>query len=539
MNKGDASAGPAERVIVGIDLGTTFSAIAIVNPHGQPQIIADSLGNRTTPSVIFFDTEGPPLVGHNAKAMAPSEPGRVVQFMKRSMGDDNFLFMVDGEDDGWTAPELSAMVLRRLKKNAEEFLGKPVTDAVITVPAYFRDDQRAATIEAGQIAGLNVLEIINEPTAAALAYGFDNIGERRRVMVYDLGGGTFDVTILEIEAGNLRVIATDGNAELGGKDFDDRILQLMLETFEKEHSVDLSDRLEVLGDWRDRAEKAKIRLSELRSYRERISHSGLTCTIDLNRERFVELTADLVGMTEDLVSYTIERAGFSWSDIDDVLLIGGSTRMPMIGDLVERLSGKKPGRSINPDDAVALGAALKGWLHSANLPPLPVDLVLPPSNLAPGLPGRREMGALPPPPVVRFEDVTAHSLGIVTVNVAGQMVNAIVLPKNSPVPSSCERSFTTSEDDMTSVSIRVTQGEDTDLDFCRVVGEFALGPILPRPRGQSKIRVILSYDSNGNIKVSAIDEATGQAIVQELSSQDVKRPAEVVNQRRERLSKQG
>jgi molecular chaperone DnaK len=515
---------PIERVIVGIDLGTTFSAIAIVNEHGQPQIIADSQGNRTIPSVIFFDPGGPPLVGHNAKAMAASEPERVVQFVKREMGNPDYLFTVDAEDEGWSAPELSALILRRLKKNAEEFLGKTVTDAIITVPAYFRDDQRSATIEAGQIAGLNVLEIINEPTAAALAYGYNNMETRRRILVYDLGGGTFDVTILEIDKGLLRVIATDGNAELGGKDFDDRILQSMFESFEAEHGIDLSDRLEVVGDWRDKAEKMKVRLSELKSVRERLSFEGKTTTLELSRDRFMEMTSDLVSLTEDLVNFTVDKADMTWSEVGDVLLVGGSTRMPMISELIERISGKKPIRSINPDDAVALGAALKGWLATSTLESLPGDAPVRQDNT----------GALPPPPIT-IQDVTAHSLGIVTINHTGQLGNSIILPKNTTIPASREKLYTTSSDAMTAVSIRVSQGEDQDLDFCRVVGEFVLGPIPPRPKGESRIRVILSYDKNSNVKVSAIDEASGKSIVKEISAHDIKSSPAVLETRRNRV----
>jgi molecular chaperone DnaK len=516
----------AERVIVGIDLGTTYSAIAMVDAFGKPEVIPNAAGERTTPSVIYFEPDSAPLIGRAAKDMRAGDPQRVVEFIKREMGNPNYVFLPDPEaddEDVYSPEELSALILQKLKKDAEQVLGKTVTDAVITVPAYFRDAQRQATLYAGQIAGLNVLEIINEPTAAALAFGFNRRDRRERILVYDLGGGTFDVTLLEIAEGDFKVVASDGDSNLGGKDFDDRLIQHFYQEFQAKHGIDLSDDMDLVGELRERAERAKIKLSDLRTVRERITSRGKTLDLELTRQKFDELTEDLVGQTEDLVSYTLSEAKCAWSDIDHVVLVGGSTRIPMVATMLERLSGKAPSRAINPDEAVALGAALRGWLLSADLPPVE------------GADASATV-SLPPPPKVKVRDAAPHSLGVVTINREGREQNTAMVRKNTEIPCSVSREFPTAEDRQTHVLVKVTQGEDVDLDYCVVVGEFMLGPLPERPRGQTLIQVTFSYDKNGSVKVTATDKASGKAIVSEITGNAMKVSGVELSKRRQRIS---
>ena len=494
-----------ERVIVGIDLGTAYSALAMVDAFGKPEVLPNAAGERTTPSVIYFEPDAPPLVGRAAKDMRASDPSRVVEFIKREMGNPNFIFLPDpggDEEDTYLPHELSALILQKLKKDAEQILGKRITDAVITVPAYFRDAQRSATLMAGKLAGLNVIEIINEPTAAALAYGFNRRESRERILVYDLGGGTFDVTLLEISPDDFRVLASDGDSSLGGKDFDDRLINHFYKVFEAKHGMDLSDDLDMIGELRDRAERTKVKLSSLNTVRERITYRGKSVDVEIPRATFEDLTADLLGRTEDLVQYTLSQAGLTWSDLDHVLLVGGSTRMPMVPALLERISGKSPARTINPDEAVAMGAALRGWLLSSEI-------------------SEDVQVSLPPPPSIRVRDAAPHSLGVVTIDRNGRDRNTILLPKNCEIPASFSRAFSTAADNQTHVAIKVTQGEDEDLDYCSIVGEFLLGPIPPLPRGASQIRVAISYDKNGAVKISASDENSGKAVVTEIAGSEL------------------
>jgi molecular chaperone DnaK len=532
-----------ERVVVGIDLGTTFTAIARVNAYGKPEIIPNLMGDRTTPSVIYFEPGVAPLIGRSAKEMRAQDPQRVVEFIKREMGNAHYIFLPDphgSAEDSYTAEELSALILQKLKLDAEQAIGQIITDAVITVPAYFRDSQRQATLYAGQMAGLNVLEIINEPTAAALAYGFNRRGRKERILVYDLGGGTFDVTLLEIDHDEFRVVASDGNSNLGGKDFDDRLINFMRNEFKLQTGVELSDDdVELTGELRDRAERAKVRLSELRSVTERISWHGKSAEIELSRERFEKLVEDLVAQTEDLVTFVLLEAKCTWPQVDEVILVGGSTRMPFIGEMLERLMGKPPSRAINPDEAVALGAALRGWFitsPAADVVRTGAAATSDPASASAGAAQATQGPRLPAPPPIVVKDAAPHSLGVITLDASGRAYNTVVLRKNTEIPCSVSRDFPTAQDDQTYVLVNVTQGEDVDLDYCIVVGDFMLGPIPARPRGETRIEVIFSYDKNGSVSVRARDKATGQAVVSEIASHALKGAPEELARQQARIS---
>lgn len=464
--------------IIGIDLGTTNSAVAVME-GGDAIIIPNIEGNRTTPSVVAFTKDGERLVGETAKRQAITNPERTIQSIKRHMGSD---FSVDIDGKKYSPQEISAMILQKLKSDAESYLGEKVTDAVITVPAYFTDAQRQATKDAGKIAGLNVKRIVNEPTAAALAYGEDKDKESQTVMVYDLGGGTFDVSILELSEGVFEVHATRGNNKLGGDDFDNKLIDYIADEFQKENGVDL--RVDKMSHQRlkEAAEKAKKELSSTMSTNINLpfitaSAAGpLHLNMDITRAKFDELTKDLVKKTEQPVLDALRDAGLDASKIDKVLLVGGSTRIPAVQESVKRLIGKEPQRDINPDECVALGAAIQGGVLSGDVK----DLLL--------------------------LDVTPLSLGIETM---GEVTTRLI-ERNTTIPTKKSQIFTTAADNQTSVEIHVLQGERQMARDNTSLGRFILDGITPARRGIPQIEVTFDIDANGIVNVSAKDLGTGK-----------------------------
>ena len=464
--------------IIGIDLGTTNSAVAVME-GGESVIIPNIEGNRTTPSVVAFTKDGERLVGETAKRQAITNPDRTISSIKRHMGSD---FNVKIDDKTYSPQDISAMILQKLKADAESYLGEKITEAVITVPAYFTDAQRQATKDAGRIAGLDVKRIVNEPTAAALAYGEDKDTEAQTVMVYDLGGGTFDVSILELSDGVFEVHATRGNNKLGGDDFDNRLIDYIAEEFKKENGIDLKADKMSLQRLKEAAEKAKKELSSTMSTNINLpfitaSQAGpLHLNMDLTRAKFDELTADLVKMTEGPVKDALSDAGLSASDIDKVLLVGGSTRIPAVQECIKKLTGKQPQKDINPDECVALGAAIQGGVLSGDVK----DLLL--------------------------LDVTPLSLGIETMG----NITTRLIERNTTIPTKKSQVFTTAADNQTSVEIHVLQGERQMAKDNVTLGRFTLDGIAPARRGVPQIEVTFDIDANGIVNVSAKDLGTGK-----------------------------
>ncbi len=536
----------AKEIVLGIDLGTTFSAMSLVNDYGKPEIITNAEGFSTTPSVVHFYDDDACVVGEEAVKMVVIDPENVVRFIKRHMGEEDFTLEFFGR--AYTPQEISALILRKLKEDAEERFGVEVKDAVVTVPAYFHSAQRGATAEAGAIAGLNVLSIINEPTAAAIAYGLDRIGGSRKLLVLDLGGGTFDVTVMEIDGTRLSTLASDGNAELGGKDWDDRLLNHVAEQFFDKFQTDPRDDAAPYQELYERCLHAKISLSTKPRAVIPVNYRGNRMAVPVDRELFEDLTADLVQQCEDTANIVLEKAKLQWSDLDDVLLVGGSTRMPMVRNMLERLAGKPPADGVNPDECVALGAALAGvFRHRPNHPALrqkreaikrkaaahkPTPKPKPPERkprgaviglaygghaaqeaaeqlandaLSADLPGDDGPGVLPQ---VTIEDATTHPLGIIVLDKKRQERVVELIAEGTKLPYEFKGRFAYAYENMTAVRVEVTEGAGGYRDEVTVIGKVELTGLPPRPRG-TPIEVIYRYGVDQILKVEVVDVQSG------------------------------
>jgi len=507
-------------IILGIDLGTTFSAMSYVDRFGKPNIIPNGDGHSTTASVIHFYDRNACVVGEEAVKMVVVDPTNVVRFIKRSMGDTDFVLDFFGVS--YTPQELSAFILKKLKNDAEEALGKDVKHCVITVPAYFNSAQRGATAEAGKIAGFNVLSIINEPTAAAIALGLEHLGKSRRMLVFDLGGGTFDVTVMEIRGTTLRTLASDGNAELGGKDWDDRLLSHVAEQFRDKFGLDPRDDPLPYQELYERCLHAKISLSTKPRAVIPVNFRGHRMVVQVTRDEFEQMCSDLVEQCTDTCTIVLEKSKMKWTDMDEIVLVGGSTRMPMIRDNLVNMSGGKPiSKSINPDEGVALGAALAGvFRHQPNHAALKAHRAAiarakrgTGKTLPPTVEPIRAAKPAPPPAKpaglqkLTVQDASSHAMGIVVLDARHNERVVNLIPESSPLPVEKRGRFAYAYDNMTAVRVEVTEGTGKSRHEVTVIGEVILEKLPPRVRG-TPIDVIYRYTENQILEVHVIDVET-------------------------------
>jgi molecular chaperone DnaK len=533
----------SDEIVLGIDLGTTFSAMAVVDRFGKPVIVTNAEGQPTTASVVHFYDREACVVGEEAVKMVVVDPANVVRFIKRSMGEPDFSLEFFGHS--YTPQEMSAIILKKMRDDAEEALGQPVMDAVITVPAYFNSAQRGATAEAGAIAGLNVLSIINEPTAAAIAYGLERLGGNKKLLVFDLGGGTFDVTLMEIRGISFRTIASDGNAELGGKDWDDRLLNHVAEQFADRFGLDPRDDPQPYQELYERCLHAKISLSTKPKAVIPVNFRGHRMVVTVTRDEFERMTLDLVEQCADTCELVLDKAGMRWADLDEVLLVGGSTRMPMIRDTLRRLAGRVEAAGVNPEECVSLGAALAGVLrhrpdHPALVPhrqalarraresrrggdapsgapatsrpdPTTPDVrggVIDANAPAPRAPANRDSGmgyiGLPP---VKITDVTSHPLGIVVLDRELNERVVTLIPEATALPCEKKGRFAYAYDNMTAVRVEVTEGTGSRREDVKVIGEVVLEDLPPRPKG-TPIEVVYRYGLNQILEIDIVDVQT-------------------------------
>jgi molecular chaperone DnaK len=473
---------------IGIDLGTTMSAMAIVDDNGQPMMIHNNKGETLTPSAVLIRGEER-VVGKPARNSALARPKNVVMFIKRQMGKPKFTFPCEGHE--YAPEEVSGLILRKLKQDAEGALGEEVREAVITVPAYFGDLERNRTREAGKIAGLDVIDIINEPTAAAIAYGLSRGGSNGKILVYDLGGGTFDITIMQVAGGDLRVLTSNGDRKLGGVDFDERLAADFAEKFVADFGIQPLDDPRSYQDFRDRAESAKIDLSDAEEVSVSLSAGGNFLDLDVQRAQFEKLIEHYIDQTRELTRKALADASLRPDQIDKVLLVGGSTRIPAVQRMVRDLIGKEPETGVNPDEVVAIGAAI----YAAN---------------ERGVAVRDTSGKELPPALI--QNVTAHSLGVQAENY-GKLINARLIKKDTPIPASGQDTFTTTRDNQTEVKIVILQGEDDDPEMCEKVGDAGvLTGIPPRPMGALQIFVTLEYDKSGIVHLHAQESESGREL---------------------------
>ena len=506
--------------VIGIDLGTTHSAMAVVDETGRPKIVMNSEGNSTTPSVVLFRDEEV-VVGGRAKRAAIAEPHNVALATKRHMCEPEWEFTDDKERTH--RPEgISALILKKLKQDAEKQLGEEVNEAVITVPAYFQDMERNRTKTAGELAGLKVLRIINEPTAAAIAYGLESVGQEKLVMVYDLGGGTFDITFMKVTGQKIQVIASDGDKFLGGVDFDDALVEYFSDQFKEKHDTDPTKDLRTYQDFYSRAEGAKIDLSADTVTYVSLSALGKTMDIELERAQFEDLIHPLLQNSIDLVQEALGAAGeklgkqMGWNDVDNILLVGGSTRIPLVQKMVEELTGKTPEVGVNPDEVVSIGASIVA-AHGVGEQVVDANLDAIPS--------------------LEIRDVTAHSLGVNTIDLkTGEEYNSIIIPKDSEIPAQGSKIYTTVRDNQPVIQTQVLQGEDRDPKYCATIGDedgYVLSDIPPMPKGVPEIRQTITYDKEGIVHFTAEELSTGKKL-----DVDIKSPSLLTEKQQENIAKE-
>ncbi|MDQ6656328.1 MAG: Hsp70 family protein [Verrucomicrobiota bacterium] len=483
----------SQRKAIGIDLGTTFSAVAHIDAYGKPQIVPNTESERITPSVILFEGNGA-MVGTLAKNNSVAEPERIVDFVKREMGKSKQQFSREFDGKVYSAEELSALILKKLKADAEKYLKEPVTDAVITVPAYFTDAERTATITAGQLAGLNVLQIINEPTAAAVAYGLDQINQDQTVFVFDLGGGTFDVTIMQIEGNQIRMLATNGDHRLGGKDWDDVIVNFIAEEFDREHGENPLLDLQSYQDLHSRALAAKIQLSSRPRTTIVHSYNGKSVKAELTREQFEAATQHLIERCKTICEMVMQEAALEWTDVDKVLLVGGMTRMPMVRRMIAAISGAELGDDVNPDEAVAIGAAIQAVLIMLEEEQTSGQKLLPDDT--------REQFSARDGALIQVTNITSHTLGVVLWDEARHEEYVFpMISKLSAIPANSTNYFGTASANMPKAVVRIVEGESSLPAECTPLGvcDVELPPFLPKG---SPVALVYEYNQNQVLEVA-------------------------------------